>query len=143
MGYKARRKVITLVFEDPDMAGLEVKAHSASIGEVIGFTRLSDMVDAERRQQIQTIDELLELFATKLVTWNLEDDNGTPVPTTRDGLLSLDMELAQDIVLAWLEGVVGVSAPLETTSEDGLRELIDSLPMDPLLESPKLSTMPS
>lgn len=147
MGYKARRKTVVLRFEDPEMSDLEVRAYSASIGETIGFTRLSELVDAEFRQQVDKLDELLTLFASKLISWNIEAENDEgvleSVPATAAGLFSLDKDFAQEIVLAWLEGVVGIAAPLEQTSEAGVRELLDSLEMEPLPESPSLSTAPS
>lgn len=130
MGFKVTRKVINLVFDDPGKEGLEIKAQSATIGEIITFVHLTDMVDEEARKQANALTDLMDLFATRLISWNLEEEDGRPIAATRDGLYSLETDMATSIVLSWLEGVVGVSDPLSRPSKPGERELLASLPME-------------
>lgn len=122
MGYQ--RKIYKLVFDDPEMNGLEVRARSVSIG-------------AMRKVQ-ETNDEFLmmELFSKALVSWNLEDD-GVPVPATLEGLQDQDADLVLAIVGAWMGTIAGVpdASPLDDASNSGKPSLEASIPMEPLSAS--------
>jgi hypothetical protein len=53
-----------------------------------------------------------------LMDWNLEDDDGQPIPADGDGMLAIPLELTNLIVQHWVEAVSGVPAPLEAPSGD-------------------------
>ena len=75
MGYQPT--VYNLVFDDLD--GLEVKAYGTSIGQVRKFTNFSD------EASVEAAFELLDAFSKALISWNLEDPDGNPVPATARG----------------------------------------------------------
>ena len=132
MGYRAPRKTFRLVFEDEDRAGLEVRARSASVGRLL---------EIEEKDGAESVRMLFEAFADALEGWNLEDEDGNPVPATLAGLMSLDLDFATDLVAAWKEGITGISGPLERKSNGGApspdgapAEL--SIPMEPSSASP-------
>lgn len=144
MGFRTAKKTITLRFEEPELEGLEIRAASATVGEVIDYTHMAEAIEkANNDEKVDSFSNLLDLFATKLIGWNLEEENGDPIPATREGLRSLDLELARDIAKAWLQGVIGVSTPLPKPSTTGERALLGSETMEPLPESLNSSTTPS
>lgn len=109
MGYKRNPKIYKLVFDDTtDYPGLEVQVRTLSMGQLIG-------VWAGKSTSADTFD----LFAERLVGWNLEDEDGRPVPVTREALLAEDDDMVQAIVKRWIQEVMGVSAPLESDSSAG------------------------
>lgn len=117
MGYKPKFKVHNLTF-GPEFEGLEVQARGVSVGE---FLEISAGV---------TLDRAYELFAENLVSWNLEDDDGTPIPAVRDEVLKLDRQLIDRIVDVWIGAIQKVSAPLEPSSPAGEPSLVAQIPMD-------------
>lgn len=127
MGYKRVKKVYNLQFADPDMEGLEVRAHSMPLGELM---QLADGIDNIEKASIDDVDALLSTFADVLVSWNLEDDDDQPIPASLDGLKGQDQEFVFSIVMSYVNAVSGVSAPLPQTSPGGEPSLAASIPMD-------------
>lgn len=122
-GYTPTRKTYRLVFEDPDMRGLEVRTYAPALGDVL---------HAPSDGHLLTV-----LGDTALIEWNmLHPSTGAPVPATRDGLLSLDADLTLTILRAWTNAYMGVSVPLVQPSSSGAPSPAESLPMEPLSESP-------
>lgn len=139
MGY-TRNRVFKLKFADPEMNGLEVRARSVPLRVALRLMRLST---GERQNMgADQVEEMLDVFSGALVSWNLEDDvlgedgqptgEKVPVPATREGLESQDMDFVMDIVLAWQDALMAVSAPLAKTSPNGARSLEASMPMETL-----------
>ncbi|MCF3101420.1 hypothetical protein IPZ58_07480 [Streptomyces roseoverticillatus] len=133
MGYKRNPKVYKLRFQDGDMAGLEVTLRSVSVGQVIELGGLgADTSNGE------TVEQMVELLAERIVEWNLEDENGAPVPPTLEALKNEDLDFVLAIINEWTSAAAGVSAPLETPSPSGETSLEASLPMEVL--SPSLAS---
>lgn len=129
MGFTPVRRVYTLQFEQYD--GLEVRAAATSAGGFLELTERSDAASAD----ISKVKPLLELFVECLRSWNLEDDEGQPVPQTVDGLLTLELDFVMEIIGAWTEAVAGVSSDLKEPSNSGTPSLVESLPMVTLSDS--------
>ena len=140
MGF-VRNRVYKLVFEAEEMEGLEVRAKSVPLGQVLKLTKLAgqDLRKLDQETQVETIDEMLRMFAAALVSWNVEDEQAdgtrTPVPADFEGLKSQDFDFVMEIVLAWMDALMGVSGPLEKRSPSGDRSLEASLPMEMSSES--------
>ena len=127
MGYRRQRKVYKLVFADPDMDGLVVRVRSVSVGTFFALAK-ADQQDA--------IEGLLDVFADALVDWNLEDDEGEPVPASLDGVRSQDVDFLMPIMRAWVDAIRQVPGPLGNGSSGGGRSLEASLPMEVRSPSP-------
>lgn len=135
MGYRARRHVYVLDFTgDPFYEGLEVRLRPPTVGESLQHLDTSwigdaSLSDAERLGRQRT---LFEVLAGRLDGWNLEDDNGDPVPVTLDGLMSIDTDLGYRIARSWLFETSSVPAPLVSDSPAG-RPPVDEteIPMGP------------
>jgi len=122
VGFKHQPKIYKIVFDDPDLAGLEVKARGLSIGEL----RDDEITPAES-------------FANALVSWNLEDEEGRPLPMTLGTLENYpDLNFINTLVEAWLNAVIGVDDELGKDSGSGKPFLEGSIPMEPL--SPSLAS---
>ncbi len=135
MGYVRERRNYRLVFEDDEYDGLEVVARSASVA---AYRRIAELASTPfssppSAEDLIEIDNLYQAFAAQLVSWNLEEEDGTPVPATLAGLQDQDLPFAMAIILAWMNAVAGVSPPLPDTSSSG--EMEESLPMEVLSPS--------
>lgn len=136
LGYKVERKVYRLRFESADMAGLVVRARSVPLGQFLDLAGMAGS-PADGKLSAESVKDALGLFegfASALVDWNVEDDDG-PVPATLDGIRSLDIDFGLAVVMAWLEAIADVSPPLGSSSNVGERFPEASLPMEPLLPS--------
>lgn len=109
MGFRRKAKTYTLVWpEDHEYSGLEVTMAPLSVGDLMGFN-----------PETMTNSQLIELLNENLISWNLEDEDGTPVPADENGIASLDVGMMAAIAFEWLQGVAGVPAPLERPSLNG------------------------
>jgi hypothetical protein len=131
MGFTRARKKYRLKFEDPELEGFEVVMGSLSIGE---FTDLTGMVDGQ--QSAEGVTALLEKFAGSIDSWNLEDEKGTPVPATFDGVKTQDLDFIMAIVVAWMDAIAGVDPTLRASANGTGTFPEVSLPMEPLSSSP-------
>lgn len=133
MGFKRSAKIYKLVFDDPELEGLEVRARSLSIGEM---RRLSaNQQDADDN----TVTEMLAAFVKALVDWNLEDEDGNPVPHTVAALEEFpDNDFVLGMINTWIDAVIGVDAELGKDSPSGEPFPEGSIPMEPL--SPSLAS---
>lgn len=141
MGFKRPKTVFDLRFAG-DFEGLEVRARSVSLREFTAMGELSRLEQLGRRaptaEDVKDIDALFECFAGALISWNLEEDDGTPVPATLDGIRSQEVDIACRIAVAWIEAVAGVNPDLGKDSSSGETFPVASLPMAPL--SPSLAS---
>lgn len=123
------------------MAGVVIKLKGLSIRQLLSAQRLASVVANAREQgdksgvSEETLTELFELLSQNITEWNIDEEDGAPVPTDLDGVMSLELDPVVEILTEWLEAVAGVSPPLSETSPAGapLEEL--SLTMEPLSES--------
>jgi hypothetical protein len=133
MGYRRDRKVFRLNFTEPAMHGLIVEARSLSLDKVTRIVALSTTV--QDTKDATAVAELFDMFSEALVSWNLEEEDGTQVPATRVALGAEDFDFALAIVLAWLDAVVTVPVPLSPGSPNGGLSPGVSIPMAPLSPS--------
>jgi len=118
VGCKRNPKIYKLVFdEDTDHPGLEVQVRSLSMGQLLKVWA-GDGTSAGT----------FEMFAERLISWNLEDEvTGEPVPTTREALEAEDDDLINAIIKLWIAEVMGVPAPLESGSGSGVTSPVESM----------------
>lgn len=136
MGYRRNKKRYRLVFDDPEMAGFEVVMGSLSIDE---FTKLTSsfagVTEANPEAGAGGIEGLLKTFAGKIVSWNLEDDDGKPVPASLAGVKTQDMDFIMPVITAWMDAIAGVD-PTSRPGANGTGTFPEvSLPMEPLSAS--------
>ena len=119
MGFRHQPRTYLLTFEDPALEGLEVRARSLSIGE------------------LQSDEPVVESFAHALVSWNLEDEDGNPLPATLETLRTYpDIGFINGLTKAWIDAVTGVDDELGKDSTSGETFPEASIPMEPLSPNP-------
>lgn len=137
MGF-TRNRTFRLKFEDPSMDGLEVVARSVKLKQVLRLMKLAD----KKERSPEQIEEMLDLFQAGLVSWNVEDDvlgqdgqptgDKVPVPANRAGIDSQEFDFIFEIILAWMDALMGVSSPLGKRLPSGATSLEGSIPMETL-----------
>ena len=133
MGFKRNPKIYKLTWgEDTDYPGLEVQVKTISMGQMIAMRAGTN---EEGRDAIQAN---VELLAERIVSWNLEDEDGDKVPPTLEAMLQEDDDLILDIISKWSDAISGVKAPLRQSSPSGEPSLVESVPMEAL--SPSLAS---
>jgi hypothetical protein len=115
MGYRKTPTIYQLTFADPDYEGLEVRCKALKLGrlrKLLAVTGKGDMSNEE-------LDELFGILEEGLLSWNLEDEDGNPVPTTREGINDQEVPFILDIVDTWIDGMTGVGEDLGKGSSSG------------------------
>jgi predicted type IV restriction endonuclease len=115
MGYRKVPTIYSLTFAEEEYEGFEIRMKGLKVGRI---RRLIKAVDSEDKST-DSINEILSLFEEGLVSWNLEDEIGVPVPTTREGIEEQDVDFVMDIVSTWLDGMTGTGADLGKGSSSG------------------------
>ena len=135
-GYVRPAKTFLLKFADPEYAGLEVRVKSLPVGQLLKVGRFADT--AREAFDLSMVEDLFTAFAGSLISWNLEEPEGVPVPATLDGVLSQETDFMIAVALEWATTLAGVSADLGKDSSSGPISPALSLPMEPL--SPSLAS---
>ncbi len=121
-----------LAFTDPAMKGLRVTMCRMSLGEALALdaARLTPAPDAAAN--VARARQVAELIAAKVVSWNLADQLGAPVPIGVDGLLAQEEPVYDAIVASYITAIRGVDAPLDGDSPAGQPYPEESIPMETL-----------
>jgi hypothetical protein len=136
MGFRPPRKIYALDFTGTEFEGLEVKMRGVTVGEELEQDALKGKDGFGRY--------IFELTAKLLVEWNVEDDEGKPVPATLEGVCSQDGTMIMAIINALQAAVSGVPDPLPQSSPSGgPSPEVSAIPMEPLSLSPQSSAVPA
>jgi hypothetical protein len=158
MGFRPEPTVYKLTFEGTALDGLTVRASACSVAEYTEMIRITttqqapidtsqlktpediQRVSAEIQKRSEEVvrnnDRMLELFATHLVSWDLEDMAGRVVPPTRDGIDSQERPLINQLIQAWQVALVSIPNPSKPDSSDGKISEEQSLGLGNLSQSP-------
>jgi hypothetical protein len=138
-GFKPNRKTYRLVFEDEDLAGLEVVMRSLTVESMTKLAAAADAVKGDS-VDVAAIEDLFGRFAATLKEWNVVDDDGKPVPATAGGVMSQDLDFVMAVFEAYFEAVTGVNPPSPAASPGGGTSGPErSLPMAPRSPGPPSS----
>lgn len=121
-GYFHGQRVYNLDFSDTELDGLTVKARGCSINERLQLQKQGD-------------EQVVALFAERLLEWNLLDEFGQSVPIDREYWGTQDADLIMTIATTWLREVSSVRRPLGRRSNNGHIEttmLMDTIPTESL-----------
>lgn len=142
-GFCPEPTVYHLTFADhPDVAGLDVRLKSMSIGERLEFDRMRFTPPVDLDARLKKEREIAQALADRLLSWNLLDPKTRePVPMTVDGVLSQEDRTIQPIISAWIDAITGVRRPLDQRQNQspGMAngsELMHSIPSQPLTPQP-------
>lgn len=132
---KLQRKSYKLTFgEGTTLDGSTIVMGGMTLAEAEVFNRNTD--DPAQMQGL--LDQKMTLMASRIQSWDLEDDDGL-LPTTVEGLKRLELPEMLDLQRAWAAAVSAVAAPLPSASSDGATPppLEVSIPTETLSPSPE------
>lgn len=136
MGFQRKRKLYDLDFEGTALEGLSMVMRGLSVSEYLELSALADLAKASTEKQVEEVRALFVRVANKIERWDLEDEDGKPIPPSTDELMSWDFDDAMATVDAWMAKVQGVPDPLEQKSNGGNKWVGPPIPMD--IPSPNL-----
>lgn len=128
MGYRPKRKIYNLDFAGTEHEGLQVSVRGLTIGEELELNTGA------------TGELVIRTLATILQSWNVEDDQGRPVPATFEGVCTQDGSLIGAILDAVRQANSEVPAPLPETSPSGGTSPTPPIPMTPIDGSGSLAS---
>jgi hypothetical protein len=84
---------------------------------------------------LASLDDVRHKFADKLISWDMQEEDGSPTPATLDGVMSLSDGEFYGVLNEWLTAAGGVNKNLGKDSGSGgtVRELSEL--MEPLSPS--------
>ncbi len=113
-GYQVPRREALITFEGTDYDGAELTCVlDVSLSTLFAFQRLSNGGQDDGENVFRKFgDEIL-------ISWNLQDSDGNPVPATADGFCSQPPAFASAVLSHWKDAVTGLTTPLEEPSRGG------------------------
>lgn len=141
MGFTPKRTQYRLKFDKTtDLDGLEITTRSVSVGQLMDLQRFgSELAGAEDDDFApEAIEKMVDLLASGIVEWNVEDEEGRPVEPTTANLLAQDLPFIYAVLTAWSQAMSGISESLGKDSTSGESFPEESLPMETL--SPSLAS---
>ncbi|MGQ5576773.1 hypothetical protein [Streptomyces sp. ECR3.8] len=135
MGYRPKRRIFRLDFTGTDWEGLEASMRGLTVGEELELEGLRGQQGGGTRW--------FEILTGLLVEWNVEDEQGRPVPTTFEGVSTQDSAMVMAILDALQKAASGVPDPLPQSSPDGEPSPAVPIPMAPLSPSQQSSAVPA
>jgi len=130
MGFKVPNATIALKFAGEAYEGLEVLVRKGSVADAMRAEAMYNKAkDASEAQGAKLVFEFLVDF---IVSWNVEGDDGTPVPVTVDALVQFPAEFAWDIFSAFIDQTSGVSSDLGKDSGSTETAPAESIQMEAL-----------
>ena len=110
-GFRIPERTAHIQFEDTDYDGAEVW-----IRLNVSFARYLEL-----REASEAGDQagMTRMFGDNMLqSWNLENDDGTPVPADGEGMLQIPLDFATLIITQWVDTVSDVPDPLGLPSGD-------------------------
>lgn len=119
MGFRPEPTHYKLTFEDPALGGLEVTVAALSVDEFLSMSELAELGPADAAGAGGAAKKMLGTLGESLVSWNVEDVQGQPVPADFAGVRSQEFGFIFKIVIAWIEAQAAVSPNLLNGSSRG------------------------
>jgi hypothetical protein len=101
MGFRPKRTPFALDFSGTEYEGLEVTVRP------LPMVVMMDVIAAAGARDLAAVRHLHATFGYALESWNVEDDDGQPVPADVDGLLSQDGRFVNAVIEKWCESLSG------------------------------------
>ncbi|MFE1192934.1 hypothetical protein ACFW6E_09050 [Streptomyces olivaceoviridis] len=135
MAFKVKPKTYLIRFaEGHEFHGAEARLRGMNLGEYMEATG-QDGGDGDTEA-----GAAINRFLGHLISWNLETEDGQPIPTTKDSVTLVDHDLVVALNNAWIDQLLGVhkADPLPESSPSGEPSPVASIPMEAL--SPSLAS---
>lgn len=123
MGFTQPKRTATFTFAGTDYEGAEI--------HVTLDTDIGTFLDLDNMEGSDSFLHLMAIFAERwLVSWNLEDDAGQPIPSDAEGMKKLQPGLFGLLLGAWRDAVAGIPAPLARPSSNGVASPVGLIPTE-------------
>jgi hypothetical protein len=144
MGFRPEPTIYNLSFQGTPLDGLHVRMSCCTLGEYNYMLRsafVGGEPDAEGnvKLSLETLDandKVIDLYLKYLISWDLEDMAGQPVPTTREGFETLERTMVGQLIGAWQTAMVNIPNPSNSPSSNGSTSEEQSLDLGSISESP-------
>lgn len=127
-GFRRKRKVYKLDFSGTDYDGLEVTVRGLTTGEYLQIVQLTGTTEEGDKET----EGIIKMFASHLVAWNLEDEDGMPVATSYEAVQANDFLMNMAIVNAWTSAIASVPEDTAKKSAGTTDSLVASIPTEML-----------
>ncbi|PXY27437.1 hypothetical protein [Prauserella muralis] len=142
MGFTPKRTVLKLSFSESDYDGFEVRIRKMTVEDAYLFDDLTGWEKdikaghVSREQAQERIDRMHRRMIECILDWNLEDDDGQPMPVTVESIRAQEPEFFWVLVRAWIRAnSIVVDGDLKDSSPSGDPSAEASIPMEELSES--------
>jgi hypothetical protein len=109
MGYRRKQREYQMEFAQGALAGLIITTKVPRLEQIEVITELAntDVFNAPKPtpEMVGRIRKFCEAMAECITEWNLEDEDGTPIPCNRTSLLAQDIEFLLPLSMGWLDAI--------------------------------------
>jgi hypothetical protein len=135
--FRREKKLYALNFESDELDGFECLMGGVSLERFIEITQLSAALETPEGRTPENIERQFTVIGELLVSWNLDDEDGTEVPCDYEGLKKQDFGFVMAIMGGYMQAIASVpkasnsESPSGETSEElslGLGSASRSLP---------------
>lgn len=129
--FRREKKLYALNFEElDDFGGLEVTMSGVSLERFLSISRLQSQLSTPNGQTTENIEKQFEFIGSLIESWNLEDEDGKPVPPTYESLKQQDFEFAQVIAQGYFQALASVPKASNSNSNSGPLSEEPFIPME-------------
>ncbi len=124
--FRLPKRTALIQFEDGEYAGAEVRCSlDVPMRTLLTFKRMAG-------GEVDQVERGYELFGKQmLIDWNLEDDEGQPIPCSTDHFMEQPLAFLNAVTAQWIEAVTGVPKDSNETSANGSTLAAASVPTEP------------
>lgn len=118
--FRRERKLYQLTFEAEELDGFECIMAGVSLDKFVEITALAAVLETEEGRTRKNIEAQFTTLAACLESWNLDDDDGKPIPCDYEGLRIQDFDFVMAIMLGWMGAIASVPKASSETSPSGV-----------------------
>lgn len=118
MGVRPERTILNLTFsEDTPLSEVKVKIGCCNIREM---NSMLDQDAGTTGKQVVEANRYVEgLFFKYLIEWNLDDEDGNPLPKTQEGMETLEPSILTQLIMSWQTAMMAVPTKSKKQSQNG------------------------
>ena len=117
--FRRERTLYQLHFEEPELDGFECVMSGVSLDAFIGVSALAAKLETPEGRTQENIEAQFTTLAGSMVSWNLDNDDGQPVPCDYEGLRVQDFDFVMKIKQGWMQALSSVPKASENDSPSG------------------------
>jgi hypothetical protein len=111
-GFRVKKRTAIIKFEGTEYDGAEI--------ECLFDIPLKKLFEIQRLAEAGKAEESFRQFGDEILTaWNIEQDDGNPIPATGEGLLNQPPQFANLILSKWLAAMTEPPAPFASQPNSG------------------------